>query len=747
MNAAHRRLLIRIRGIVQGVGFRPFVYREARGLGICGSVRNTPEGVLIDAQGEALERFIQTLRERSPEHARIDAIETEGAEPCAYDDFEICDSTEGEGEAVILPDLALCDACAAEMDDPSNRRYRYAFINCTDCGPRYTIMQIPPYDRVRTSMKHFEMCGACEAEYTDPASRRFHAEAIGCSECGPQMRGIDAQGNPMEGETLNVAAAMLREGKIVALKGIGGFHLMCDGTNAAAIEELRRRKHRPAKPLAVMFSSLEQVRRYADLTPEEAALIEGALKPIVIVKRRGMTNLSEAVAPRIGRIGVFLPYTPLHRLLFERIDFPLVVTSANRSDEPIFTRSEEVIASALADGIVDHNRSIVNPLDDSVVQLAAGNVVMLRMGRGYAPYSMRFAAAAKTPCMALGAQQKSAIALALSETLVLGGHIGDLGSIEAEGNFERNVHTFKRFYGVEPRLLITDAHPFYTSVRYAAEQKKERFSVQHHYAHILACMAEYALSQKVLGFAFDGNGYGEGGVLWGGEAMIADVHGYERIASLKPFPLLGGEKALREPRRIALALLFDSYRLDEVLALRIPTTEAFFEHEIRLLHHAWEKRLNAPLSSSMGRLFDAVASLGGFVQTLSYEGEGGMIMENWADEALYEPLGFRIAEGKIDVSEMISQIVGILLEESDTKVAKRHIAGRFICTVEAMIRTIADAYPDLSVVVAGGVFQNRVLMERLYRRFEDRRFYAQRRTPINDGGLALGQAWWGIHNL
>lgn len=740
----YKSVSIVIRGLVQGVGFRPFVYREAKAHAMMGFVINTADGVIIEAEGLECESFIEALRENLPKHARIDSMEIVECEPCGYTDFEIRESTLGVGSVAIPLDSALCPACQAEMDDPRNRRYRYPFINCTDCGPRYTILQIPPYDRVRTSMKHFTMCSKCEAEYTDPASRRYHAEPISCPDCGPTVTFLDNKGLEMVGDPITLAVEMLKAGKIIALKGLGGFHLMCDATCDVSVSELRRRKHRKAKPLAVMFGSLEQLQEYAVIDKEEKAHIVGAIKPIVIVRAKSETNLSTHIAPLIDRIGVFLPYTPLHRRLFESIDFPLVATSANISDEPIIVKADEIAyrLGNVVDGILSHNRTIVNALDDSVIQIAQGRVVMLRMGRGFAPHTLLSLNTIEKNILALGAHQKSAIALGVEKNMVLSGHIGDLGSIEADGYFEKTIQTFKRFYDCEPTLLITDLHPHYSSTRYAQAQQKEHYGVQHHYAHLLACMAEYSLDEKVLGFAFDGTGYGEDGNLWGGEVMIADTHGYARIGFLKPFALLGGDKAIKEPRRIALSLLFDRYALDEVLVLKSPTTEAFLDHEIRQLHHMWLKKINAPLSSSMGRLFDAVASLGGFIQTLDYEGQGGMIMESFADDSITEPFNFTVTDGEINLSPMVEQIV-TLSRQSD---AKRLIASRFIATVEEMMQHFIDSHSELPIVIGGGVFQNHALMSRLYRRFGNGRFYAQQQTPINDGGIALGQLYYALQN-
>lgn len=743
-SSSNQSVTIRIKGIVQGVGFRPFVYREARSHAIVGFVVNTPDGVVIEAEGSACNLFIESLHTNLPERARIDSIEIFQREAIGYSDFEIRNSTLGKGSVAIPLDTALCLACQAEMDDPLNRRYRYPFINCTDCGPRYTIIQIPPYDRVRTSMKHFTMCQECEVEYNDPMSRRYHAEPISCPQCGPQLKFLDNKGNEIAGDPVDLAAQMLKSGKIIALKGLGGFHLMCDATSESAVSQLRERKRRKGKPLAVMFRSLEQLEAYAEINETERALITGVIKPIVIVRAKEGTNLSSLIAPRIDRLGVFLPYTPLHRLLFEMVDFPLVATSANISDEPIIVRTEEISRRLghVVEGILSHERSIINPLDDSVVQVAEGRVTLLRMGRGFAPHTLYGSHRFEKSILAVGAHQKSAIALGIKENMILSGHIGDLGSVEADNYFEKTVQTFKRFYECEPTLLIHDLHPHYSSTRYASVQKREHYGIQHHYAHILACMAEYGLKEKVLGFAFDGTGYGEDGSLWGGEVLIADTHGYERSGHLKPFALLGGDKAIKEPRRIGLSLLFECFSLDEVLTLKSPTTESFLPHEIRTLHHMWVKKLNAPLSSSMGRLFDAVASLGGFIQSLDYEGQGGMIMESFVDVTVEGAFAFEVHNGVIDFSQMIREII-TMGEDADNK---RVIASRFLATIEEIIHYFARLYPELPIVIGGGVFQNRALMSRLYRRFGSTRFYAQQQTPINDGSIALGQLYYALHN-
>jgi len=450
-------MIITLQGLVQGVGFRPFVYREALVHGICGWVKNTPQGVIIEAQGEHYEPFCHALRTHFPPHARIDSMEVSVSEGEVYTDFTIRESVLGEGGVAIPRDTALCPACHAEMNDPHNRRYAYPFINCTDCGPRYTILHTPPYDRVRTSMNAFVMCPACATEYTDPTSRRYHAQPISCPACGPHLRFLDKEGTVLAGDPIDHAITLLKKGKIIALKGLGGFHLLCDATCEEAVRTLRIRKHRKAKPLAVMFGSLEQLEPYVTITEIEKAYITGAIKPIVIVNAKKGTNLAASIAPDLKRLGVFLPYTPLHEMMCDRIDFPLVATSANISDEPIIVSSDALLHSLrhVVEGIVDHNRPIVNPLDDAVIQIAHGHVVMMRMGRGFAPHTFPLHSSIPQSTFALGAHQKSAIALGDHTTMVLSGHIGDLGSISSDAYFERTIETLGRWYQAHPSLLVS----------------------------------------------------------------------------------------------------------------------------------------------------------------------------------------------------------------------------------------------------------------------------------------------------
>jgi len=719
-----------ITGHVQGVGFRPFIYALALRHALVGSVANQSDGVHIYVQGHAIEPFIEAIYAHLPDAAMISSLRREILDAPPYEKFTILESSSTVSRATPMGlERAVCAECLAEMHDPRNRRYGYAFINCTQCGPRYTILEEPPYDRAHTSMRDFVMCAACEAQYHDPTSRFFHAQPIACPDCGPRI-------TPHDG--IAQAVEVLRREGIVALKGLGGFHLLCLATSDRAVLGLRERKKRWAKPLAVMVQTLEMAHRIALIDSDEEALLTGAIKPIVLVAPRPHHGLSAHIAPDMPRMGLFLPYTPLHVQLLEAIDAPLVVTSANPSEMPILTTREAVehhLAGAY-DLLIDHNRAIVNALDDSVVQVVAGRMAVLRMGRGVAPLTLSMPHKVTQSILGVGAHQKSAIALAYEDTLVLGGHIGDLGSVESDAYFARNIATFTRYYDEHPAGVVHDLHPTYTSTRQAHSMGVAHYGVQHHYAHILAVMAEFGATQEVLGFGFDGTGLGSDGVLWGGEVMLASIEGFERVGHLAPWGLLGGEKAIREPRRVALGLLFAHFSLDEVVALDVATVRAFSREEIVHFHTMYTRGLNTPMTTSMGRLFDAVASLGGFVQAVAFEGQGAMMMEAYVDSAIEEPFDFSVIDGVVDVRSMVGQIIAL---QGD----KTAIASRFIATVEAIIVHFAALYPTHPLVVAGGVFQNHALLTRLHARFASRTFWRGEKAPTNDGAIALGQAYWG----
>lgn len=742
---------IEMSGLVQGVGFRPFVYQLALRFRLNGYVQNSSGGVSLEVEGDphAIDAFMEALETEMPPLARIDQLDIRENVYTGYETFTIIDSEESDAKSVpVLPDIAICDHCLSEMKDPGNRRYHYPFINCTDCGPRYSIVETVPYDRPNTSMRFFTMCRQCEAEYKDPINRRYHAQPISCFECGPTLRLLDTDGqclNEGEGSIIRAVEA-LKVGKIVALKGLGGFHLLCDATSPDAVLRLRRRKKRVAKPFAVMFPDIQHLKASAKLSAEEKQLIVSKEKPIVIVSKINGSMVCDEVAPGIGRIGVFLPYTPLHHLLLDRLGGPVVATSANLSDEPIIRESGVLMQKLghVIDLVVDHDRAIVNANDDSVMQVVAGKHLFLRLARGFAPRSIVLPFNTPKKILAVGANQKNSMTLLFGNRLVTSPHIGDLNSIEAFEYFERTVETFRRIYGFEADVVVCDKHPGYETTRWARQlqtrnPKLQLIEVQHHYAHLLAVKAEHRLVGKVLGFAFDGTGYGDDGTVWGAEVMIADEQSYKRQFRLRPFRLLGGEKAVKEPRRSALALLFEYLPLDDILALDLPLLGTFTEDELYLQYKGWEKGLNAPYASSMGRLFDAVASLADIVQVSSYEGESGLKMEQYVDAAITRHFAYSIEEGVIDLERMLRAIT----EMTD----RVEIVSMFFNTLTEIICDIAARHPELPLVFSGGVFQNRILLERIVRRCREmgRSAYFQSETPVNDGGIALGQAWFALH--
>ena len=744
---------VKISGVVQGVGFRPFVYQLAHNYNLNGFILNNTAGVSIEVEGKEsdIASFMESLQNDLPPLARIDTLSSKVSVCVGYTDFQILQSeTEDDMTALVSPDIAICANCLQEMNDPDNRRYRYPFINCTDCGPRYSIIETLPYDRPKTSMHFFTMCETCSQEYNNPHDRRFHAQPVSCSDCGPTLRLLDREGKVLaEGEdAVALTANAIKKGRIVAVKGLGGFHLVCDATNTKTIIELRHRKQRPAKPFAVMFQDLETLRTFAEISPKEIELITSKEKPIVIVQKCSKSMISDLVAPGIDRIGVFLPYTPLHHLLLDEVMVPLVATSANLSDEPIIRNSSELLEKlgSVVDYVLDHDRDILNANDDSVLQIAGDERITLRMARGYAPKSMTLPFNSNKKILAVGANQKNSIAIVFEDKLIMSPYIGDLNSLEAFEYFERTLHSFKRFYGFEPDVIVYDKHPEYMTTKWAKQLKADHpelqnIEVQHHYAHLLAGMAEFQLNEKVLGFAFDGTGYGDDATIWGGEVMIADNQDFERIVTFTPFRLLGGEKAIKEPRRSALALLFEYYTLDEIHSLGSAPLKQFSKVEINILHKAWEQGINAPLNTSMGRIFDAVASFADIVHVSSYEGESGLIMEQYIDESITEIFPFEIDNGIINLQYMFEEIIEIK--------DKQEIVSRFFNTITEIIFQIGAMYPALPLMFSGGVFQNKVLVEKISRRCvkEKRTYYFQNETAINDGGIALGQAWYALHNL
>jgi hydrogenase maturation protein HypF len=735
------RLKVNLKGAVQGVGFRPFVFRLATELGLKGWVINDSSGVEIEVEGEehVLQTFLIRLNAEKPPLAHIYSQEVEYLEDKGYENFEIRESKEkGKKEVLVLPDIATCDECLKELFNPQDRRYMYPFINCTNCGPRFTIIEKLPYDRPNTSMKVFPMCEDCFMEYKDPTNRRFHAQPNACHICGPWVSLYSSDGKLLaeRDDAINLLIKALRDGLIVAVKGIGGFHLMCDATKEASVKLLRDRKRRLEKPFAVMFKDIKQVSVYAEPTELEKALLLSPERPIVLIKKQ--KELAPSIAPGLKRVGAFLPYSPLHHIILKALDFPLVATSGNLSDEPIVKDNEEALRklSLFADMILIHNRDIRRRCDDSVFKVVGGIPQPIRRSRGYAPLPVKLPFKLPKKTLAVGGMLKNTFAIGFDDTVILSQHVGDVENLETQRNFESMVFDLMKLYEFKPEVVVCDLHPRYETTRWAEyfshKENIPLIKVQHHYAHILSCMAERGIKGKVLGIAWDGTGYGDDGTLWGGEFMLCDYQGYERIFYMKPFRLIGGEKAVKEPRRVALSLLFELYEKD-VFDIPLPTVRSFKKSELTTLYTAWSKGINSPYSSSVGRLFDAVASLLNIRQTLSYEGQAAMMLEDLYDPYVKDHYPYLIEEKHIDWKPTVLAII----EDRE----KEKIPSRFINTLARICLDVSIRLDVEQVCLSGGVMQNDPLVSKIKELLSDRGFkvYTHQKVPANDGGLCLGQ--------
>ncbi|HTV49665.1 MAG TPA: carbamoyltransferase HypF [Steroidobacteraceae bacterium] len=776
------RRRLRLSGHVQGVGFRPFVYRLAHTLELSGSVRNLQGEVEIVVQGApaSLERFAHEVIEQAPALARprllscealavyaLDAQEvaSEGATPdipsCAAERFRILESVASEDAHVFVPpDLFLCDACLAELNDPLDRRSHYPFINCTACGPRYTLIESLPYDRARTTMASFALCEECAREYADPLDRRFHAEPVACAACGPQLwleeDAAQAGTSALRGAgALARAVELLRLGRTLAVKGIGGYHLLCDATCTAAIERLRTRKRRPDKPLAVMFpqsgaDGLARVHQEVHLTRLEAALLRSAARPIVLAARRRGGQLSEAIAPGLDEVGVLLPYSPLHHLLLADVDRPVVATSANLSGEPVLT-AEAAVRTRLrgvADAALHHDRPIARPADDTVMRVVRGRARLLRAGRGRAPLERELPWRLASPVLAVGAHLKATVALAWENRAVVSPHIADLSSVQSEAVFAQIIEDLQRLYGVRAARVLCDAHPGYASSRWAVRSGLPLTRVLHHHAHASALAGEHHAEERLLVFAWDGVGYGDDGTLWGGETLLGGAGHWVRIGSVRPFRPPGGELAARAPWRSAAALCWElGTQLGSAFGPELDARAA------PLARHAWEQRVNSPATSSIGRLFDAAAALVLGIRETSYEGQAPMQLESAARRALagerhLQPrlagaLGLpRSADAQGLERLDWAPLVGDLMTSEDSPGAR---AALFHARLAASIVAIASEQQRRCgiecVGLTGGVFQNRLLTELAQQALEEQGFrvLTHECVPCNDGGLSYGQ--------
>ena len=733
------RIGARVEGLVQGVGFRPYVHRLAGELGLAGFVRNDERGVLIEVEGEqaALDDFARRLADEAPPLARVERVLITALEPTAQAGFEIRGSRRaGEPEARVSADGAPCADCLAELFDPADRRHRYPFVNCTNCGPRFTIVRDVPYDRPLTTMAAFTMCARCLAEYEDPADRRFHAQPNACPDCGPRLRLGDAQGDA----ALAAAVEALRSGSVLAVKGIGGYHLACRADLEPAVAALRSRKRREDRPFALMAPSIEAACTLVELSPADEQLLQGHERPIVIARRRAEAGVAGSVAPASADLGVMLPYSPLHHVLLADLGATLVMTSANVSDEPI--AYEDTDARERLDGIADlyltHDRPIHVRTDDSVVRSTARGPLLLRRSRGYVPGSLALPVDAP-PLLACGAELKSTFCVAKGATAWVGHHVGDLRNWETLRSFREGVEHFERLFAVAPELVAHDMHPDYLSTGYALERDGvEHVGVQHHHAHLAACLAEHGETGPAVGAIYDGSGYGGDGTVWGGELLVGDLSGFERAGLLLPVRLPGGDRAAAEPWRMACAWLAAALDADPP----VPAGVAVDPERWHAVAELARTGLASPLTTSVGRLFDAVAALCGLRAEVSYEGQAAAELEALVDHSERGAYEMPLLGSEPFVVDARPAVLAALGEASDPGlVSARFHNGLADATAAAVARTAAERSLD-TAVLSGGVFQNRVLVEGVAERLERAglRVLTPSLLPPNDGGISYGQA-------
>lgn len=746
------RRLVAIRGTVQGVGFRPFVQGLATTFELRGLVRNDTAGVVVDVEGpsESLDRFLTELRVSPPPLAVIESVFVESAPPVDYAGFAVAvsDST-GSPTALISPDAATCEACLAELFDTANRRYRHPFITCTHCGPRFTIVRGVPYDRSRTTMAGFPMCAACEREYRDPADRRFHAQPISCHDCGPKLgfRRAGAPATEADGEhAMRQAVETLRRGGIVAIKGLGGYHLCCNAHDEAAVSRLRARKHREAKPFAVMVRDQEAARTVALVNAAEAKLLAASARPIVLLEARTGHSLARSIAPGVPTLGVMLPYTPVHHLLLADFAGPVVMTSGNRSDEPIAFHDAMAFEQLhdVADGFLTHDREIATRCDDSVMRVVAGYATFMRRSRGYAPRPLRLAIPFAAPVLALGGHLKNTFCLGRGHQAFLSHHVGDLEHPAALVALREGIAHATRLHGVQPRIVAHDMHDHYLSSQLAASIDLPAFAVQHHHAHVAACMAEHGISEPVLGVAFDGAGAGTDGAIWGGEFLLVDGASSQRLGHLGYVPQPGGEAAVREPWRMAAAHLSSAYGSD-LDDLALPLLEER-PREWATLRQMMVRGFRAPPTSSVGRLFDAVAALVTGRSVVAYEAEAAIALEALADRSTSRSYAPALHEAGDLLIAAPEPIVRGVVDDLARSRPSAEIAGAFHNALRDMIVAVIARLVRRTgvhrVALTGGVFQNTLLLERTAEALAATgcEVLVHQMVPCNDGGLSLGQA-------
>ncbi|MBC7327816.1 carbamoyltransferase HypF [bacterium] len=732
------------------MGFRPFVHRLALSLNLKGFARNVPEGLLIEIEGQphSLEIFIQQLRNSPPPFSIIESISISSLPPVGYEDFKIEKSKEGDVNTLFpLPDIATCSLCLEEIFSPSERRYFYPFTNCTNCGPRFTIIRNLPYDRERTSMRKFKMCDECREEYEDINDRRYHAQPIACPKCGPHIW-LEIDGKRIYQNVIDTAVHLLLNGKIVAIKGLGGFHLACNALDEEAVKKLRKRKQRPYKPFAVMVKDIQTAHRYAYISSEEEVLLLSPQAPIVLLRKKEPFQMAPSVAPKNSLIGLFLPYTPLHHILLNKCELPLIMTSGNLSDNPICSSNEEARKNlqGIADAFLFHNRDIVSRCDDSVVIVVDSEPRLVRRSRGYVPLPLPLPINGED-ILACGGDLKNTFCLAKDKWAFLSQHIGDLESADSYEIYKKTIKHFKKLLNIKPKLVVYDLHPSYHSSIFARSLQIPSLGVQHHFAHIVSCMVdnEVPLDEKVLGVAWDGTGYGLDGRIWGGEIMLTTYRGFQRLAHLLYIPLPGGELAVREPWRVALSYLtlLDWKDFEKLPGEFNNFLKELGEEKVGIIRQMVNNRFNSPLASSIGRLFDAVASILGISHINTYEGQAASELNAIASECdeFYE---FHL-QGDDPIIINPLPLIYSIIEDLEKGKTKEYIASRFHRSlVEMLIRVLKVLRQKTGinlVALSGGVFQNSLLLETALRRLREEGFQplSHRNVPTNDGGIALGQ--------
>jgi hydrogenase maturation protein HypF len=750
---------ISVKGVVQGVGFRPFVYQLAGKYRLNGWVCNTSEDVRIEVEGERkkLNRFIFDLQRQAPPMSVIESIDVTFLPPCGCVGFKILESIkEDDKYQLISPDIATCDPCKSELFNTGDRRYRYPFTNCTNCGPRFTIIEDIPYDRPLTTMRDFTMCPECRNEYEDPSNRRFHAQPNACPKCGPSLTLLNASGKPVKtGDAIKSTVEYLKAGKIVAVKGLGGFLLACNAADNNAVHLLRSRKHRPHKPLAIMVKDIREALRYCTISPMEKTLLQSPQAPIVLLQKRKRPAVSRSVAPDNNYLGIMLPYTPLHHILMSESGIPLVMTSGNLTEEPIVGKNEEALQrlAGVADFFLIHNRDIFSTYDDSITRIESDRIEILRRARGFAPYPVQLPVTSRQ-ILACGADEKNTFCLTRDRHAFVSQHIGDMENIETMEHYKETVELYKRLYRIEPELIAYDMHPEYLTHKYAREQAAahrnyQPLAIQHHHAHIAGCMADNGYELPVIGIALDGTGYGTDGNIWGGEFMVADYHTFARKGHLEYLPLPGGTAAIKQPYRTAIGYLqkllgsgvFDS---DADLLKTVKNEEkAFIRQQV-------QSGFNCPLTSSMGRLFDAISALLGIRDTISFEAQAAIALETAAYAGIEAASGrcyrYTVEEVngifQIRLHDLFKDIVSDLKQ----RITSNIIAAKFHNTIADIInetcRLIREKTSIETVALSGGVFQNRLLLTKTKSKLASSGFIvlSHHQVPCNDGGISLGQA-------